>query len=58
MSNALQAIYNVVDNELAQQFIDSNGHKAVMDLLIKKPKGPSSLPLFKTLNEALEKDFL
>lgn len=46
----LTSIYNTVDNELAQQFIDSNGHKAVMDLLIKKPKGPSSFALFKTLN--------
>ena len=46
----LTSLYDNVDNELAQNFVDGNGHKAVMDLLLKKQKGPSSLPLFKTLN--------
>ena len=39
-----------VDPELCQKFVGAKGHEAVIELLIAKDKGPSSVPLIKTLN--------
>ena len=39
-----------VDQELCQDFVEANGHEAVIELLLSKDKGPGSVPLIKCLN--------
>jgi hypothetical protein len=46
----LTSLYDKVDPELAQKFVEAKGHEAVIQILLKKQKGPSSVPLIKCLN--------
>ena len=47
----LISIYDIIDTDLAKLFADKNGHKAVIEILVKKKDGSqSSIPLIKILN--------
>ena len=46
----LTSLYEKVDPELAQKFVEAKGHEAIIEILLKKQKGPSSIPLIKCLN--------
>ena len=46
----LTSLYDNVDLELSQKFVESKGHEAVMEMLSIKHKGAVSVPLIKCLN--------
>ena len=48
----LISVYNNLDSELAKLFAEKNGHKAIIEILIKRQKGPHEViaPYVKVLN--------
>ena len=46
----LLSVYDNVDQELAQLFVQAKGHEAIIELLLSKNKGPGSIPLIRCLN--------
>ena len=46
----LISIYDTVDQELAKLFADKDGHKAVIEILVAKKEGESTVPYIRILN--------
>ena len=42
---------NLIDQELAKNFIEKDGHESVIEILLSKKQGKSILPLIKILND-------
>ena len=48
----LISVYDKLDPELAKLFVEKNGHKAVIEILVKRPNGPADVtaPYVRVLN--------
>ena len=46
----LISIYDTIDQELAKLFADKDGHKAVIEILVAKKEGESTIPYIRILN--------